>query len=352
MTQETILEARGLTAGYRPPGRPMVRVVEGVDERLYSGELVCLIGPNGAGKSTLLRTIAGMQPALDGGVLVRGQDINQMRADERARLLSIVLTQKMDVGLFTGYGLVSLGRHPYTGWMGRLTETDHVIIRESIRMVGAQDLAGRHFNTMSDGERQKIMIARALAQQPEVMILDEPTAYLDLPRRVEVMYLLRDLAHRTGRTILLSTHDLELALRSADRLWLLPAAGPMQVGVPEDLVLSGAFQTVFESAGVHFDITTGAFRRDQQITRPVTLKGEGVQHLWTRRALEREGFDVCKPGETDLLQIVIDVDHDGGTCWWVIDDETRIACDSISALTACVRARLQARARTDSCAAD
>ena len=226
------------------------------------GELVCLIGPNGAGKSTLLRTLAGMQPADQRiGFAAGARTSGQMKAEERARRLSLVLTQKTDVGLFTGYGLVALGRTPYTGWMGKLSPQR--ITSSSVRRSGwsgRQNLAERTFNTMSDGERQKILIARALAQEPDLMILDEPTAFLDLPRRVECMSLLRDLAHRTGRTILLSTHDLDLALRSADRIWLLPYGGKLSVGVPEDLVLSGAFQTAFSNMGVQFDVETGTFQ--------------------------------------------------------------------------------------------
>lgn len=335
---EPILQLYDLTAGYHRPRRETVRVVTHVHETLHAGELVCLIGPNGAGKSTLLRTIAGMQPAIAGKVMLMGQDIHQMRADERARRLSIVLTQKMDGGLLTGYALVAMGRHPYTGWMGKLSADDHAIVHWAIAQVGAQQLSERHFNTLSDGERQKLMIARALAQEPELMILDEPTAFLDLPRRVECMVLLRDLTQRTGRTILLSTHDLDLALRCADRIWLLPYGGHLQVGMPEDLVLNGAFQMAFNSAGARFDITTGTFTAARRTTRQVVLEGQGVVHYWTQRALEREGFLVEAMPQAGLP--VVRVAQTSAVCWWVSGDDGPVQCDTIDQLIATLNAQV------------
>jgi iron complex transport system ATP-binding protein len=145
---------------------------------------------------------------------------------------------------------------------------------------------------LSDGERQKLLIARALAQEPAVMLLDEPTAYLDLPRRVEMMLLLRGLARKTGRAILLSTHDLDLALRNADRIWLMPKGSEMQIGAPEDLVLSGAFERAFASEGVLFDRQTGSFKPQVETTKTIAVQGDGVRLIWTVRALERAGYAI------------------------------------------------------------
>ena len=326
-----ILEIHNLTAGYsQRGGRDSINVVTDVNETLQAGELVCLIGPNGAGKSTLLRTLAGMQPAIRGSVALLGHDLRTMSAEERARRLSLVLTQKMDVGLFTGYALVAMGRSPYTGWMGQLRPQDHSVIQEAIRLVGAQNLENRSFTTMSDGERQKILIARALAQEPDLMILDEPTAFLDLPRRVECLSLLRDLAHRTQRTILLSTHDLDLALRSADRIWLLPYGGKLRAGVPEDLVLSGAFQSAFANLGVQFDLETGTFQTMQRPRKKVVLLGQGVTCFWTKRALEREGFSVQSEPAPGLSTIHL-IDEDSN-CLWIIDGNLSVPCTSIAQL--------------------
>jgi len=202
---------------------------------------------------------------------------------------------------------VAMGRHPHTGWLGQLSEHDHRLVQQAIEMVGAQRLADRAFNTLSDGERQKIMIARALAQEPELLVLDEPTAFLDLPRRVECMALLRDLARRTGCAILLSTHDLDLALRCANQIWLLPYSGQIQVGAPEDLVLNGAFEAAFHSANVTFDRMSGGFHPLDTRLGHVVLVGEGVHYIWTKRALERAGFAVASAPQADLPTIHVDV---------------------------------------------
>ncbi|MEO0562833.1 MAG: ABC transporter ATP-binding protein, partial [Chloroflexota bacterium] len=229
----TVLETHNLSVGY-----PAHTVASELSLSLASGELVCLLGPNGAGKSTLMRTVAGMQPILAGRVTIGPDDLARLSPRERAARLSVVLTERPNLGLLNGYALVALGRHPYTDWTGRLSPHDEAVVRWAVEAVDATDLADRPMTKLSDGQRQKLMIARALAQESEVMLLDEPTAFLDLPRRAEVMGLLRNLAAQTGRAILLSTHDLDLALRTADKLWLM-SEGAVRVGTPEDLVLSG-----------------------------------------------------------------------------------------------------------------
>ncbi|HBL25840.1 MAG TPA: ABC transporter ATP-binding protein, partial [Acidobacteria bacterium] len=196
----------------------------------------------------LLRTLAGMQPPLAGRVVVAGEDLRELGPRRLARHLAVVLTDRIVVEALTATALVELGRYPYTGWSGRLAAADHAIVQRSLAAVGAQDLAGRSVAELSDGERQKVMIARALAQEPEVLLLDEVTAFLDLPHRVEVLRILRRLAHDEGKAVLLSTHDLELALRNADRLWLLPKGGPLVAGGAGELIESGVFERTFGSA--------------------------------------------------------------------------------------------------------
>ncbi|MBK9126147.1 MAG: ABC transporter ATP-binding protein [Chloroflexi bacterium] len=333
---DTFVHLHAVSAGYFQGRKPPTVVVQPFSAALPAGKLVCLIGPNGAGKSTLLRTIAGMQNPVGGRVDLRGSDIHRMTAAERARQLSVVLTQRTEVGMFTGYALVAMGRHPYTSWNGQLSAHDHAVIRESLQLVGALHLAGRPVNAMSDGERQKIMIARALAQEPDLMILDEPTAYLDLPRRVEVIALLRGLARRTGRTILMSTHDLDLALRTADQLWLIDDRGQVTTGLPEDLVLQGAFEAAFASANVEFDLETGAFKTNGMGKRPIVLQGDGVAYVWTRRALEREGYTVVSEAAAGVPRVTIT--QNGGHPWTLaVGGETHSA-DSINALMAALGA--------------
>ena len=179
-----LLETQELDIGYK---RPAHVVATNLNLTLHAGELVCLLGPNGAGKSTLMRTIAGMQSPLGGTVTVQGEDIHQIPPLQRAKTLAIVLTERQTPAMLTGTATIALGRHPHTDFTGRFTEHDEAVVQWAIGAVNGQHLANKYLNTMSDGERQKIMIARALAQEPTLMLLDEPTAFLDLPRRVEMM---------------------------------------------------------------------------------------------------------------------------------------------------------------------
>jgi len=311
-----ILATEHLSIGYAPRRGPRRIVASNLNLTLHAGEVVCLLGPNGVGKSTLLRTLVGMQPPLDGRVWLDGVDLSTLSAREIARRVSVVLTERVEVGQLTVYALVALGRHPHTDWTGRLTPHDEAIVRQALEAVNAVNLAGRLVHELSDGERQRVMVARALAQEPLVVVLDEPTAFLDLPRRVEIMRLLRRLAHETQRAMILSTHDLDLALRSADLLWLMAPGGGVHAGAPEDLVLGGAFEATFATEGISFDRHEGHFRINPPTRRRIALMGDGVVREWTARALERAGYAAVTPDEPVELRIT--VTGDGyQPCWEV-----------------------------------
>ena len=316
---EKVLELQDLTIGYGD-----VALMEHLDLDVHRGQVLAILGSSGCGKSTLLRTMIGLQPPLAGRVLVDGADIHEMPARERAKRLSVVLTERVEAGLLTAYSLVGLGRYPHTNWSGKLSEHDHEVVRDCIRRVGAEDLAQRYVSDLSDGERQRVMMARALAQEPRMMILDEITAFLDLPRRVDAMRLLRRLARETGRAILLSTHDLELALRAADRVWLLPKGGTLVTGAPEDLVLSGAFEAAFASEGVDFDRARGAFQVHRHFVGEVELVGDGLTRYWTQRTLERGYAIVTRASDGAVLR-----DPGGTTAGEVI--EARLAAGRLRA---------------------
>ena len=222
---QPVLRMDNLSIGYASRKREDYVVAAGLSLGLHPGEVVCLIGPNGAGKSTLIRSITGLQEPLGGEVFLGERELRSYAPKELAQKVSIVTTERVNLGMFTGYSLTALGRFPYTGWRGGLSEGDREAVRHAIDNVGAEALAHRSVSEMSDGERQKIMIARALAQEADIMVLDEPTAFLDLPRRVEVMSLLHRLSRETGTSVLISTHDLDLALRTADRLWVISENG-------------------------------------------------------------------------------------------------------------------------------
>ena len=209
----TAITTNRLTVGYRGH-----RVVEDISLSLPCGRLVCLLGPNGAGKSTLLRTLCGFQPPIEGTVTISGSDITTMSAAEVARLVSVVLTDRPLTPSLTAREMVGMGRAPYTGFWGRLSDDDRRLVSEAMQTVGIDSLATRRMGRLSDGERQKVMIAKALAQHTPVIVLDEPTAFLDYPSKVAVMKTLARLAHDEGKTILMSTHDLELAAQLGDEL--------------------------------------------------------------------------------------------------------------------------------------
>ncbi|PJI20420.1 ABC transporter ATP-binding protein [Prevotella intermedia] len=200
-------------------------VVTGINVEIKSGELTCLIGSNGIGKSTLLKTLTGFLPKLGGRLLLDGRDIDLLSQCERAKYISIVLTYKTDVQNLSVAEMVGMGRMPYTGFWGKLNVDDREIVAEAINMVGINHLKDRMVQTLSDGERQKVMIAKALAQQTPIILLDEPTSFLDFPSKVEMLQLLHRLAKETDKVVFLSTHDLELALRIADLLVELDKSG-------------------------------------------------------------------------------------------------------------------------------
>jgi iron complex transport system ATP-binding protein len=315
------LQIHGLSVGYRV-ARATRTVLNTIDAALHTSEFACLLGPNGVGKSTLLRTLARMQSPIAGQVDIDGHDIRRMNQTELARRLSVVLTERVDVGILPAYDLVGMGRYPYTGWGGRLSQRDHEIIRWAIRVTGAESLATRNVAELSDGERQRVMIARALAQEPSVMLLDEPTAFLDAPRRAELTGLLRQLTRETGRAVLLSTHDVELALRTADTIWLITPDGQFIAGAPEDLVLRGVFERAFPSANFAFDPMVGGFQVRHAHARRARIHGNGLVGLWTRRALERAGFVPIDEADSGA---VVDLDvrcvqTSAGWCWQTVCD--------------------------------
>lgn len=253
------IEIRNLTTGYRDgKGEKVVTRNLGVD--LHCGEMVALLGPNGAGKSTLMRTLAGFQKPLQGSVTVMGKDIARYRSNELARVIGVVLTEKPQLENMDVETLVGMGRVPYTGFFGRLTDADHKAVENAIELVGISALRRRMVSSLSDGERQKVMIAKALAQQTPIIFLDEPTAFLDYPSKVEIMQLLHRLAHEEGKLIFMSTHDLELALQVSDKAWLIDRSLGITAGTHAELAASGALERYFGRPGITFDRATGFFK--------------------------------------------------------------------------------------------
>jgi iron complex transport system ATP-binding protein len=264
MSQETI-QIKNLDIGYTTK-HGVKTVAKGINGTLHSGELTCLLGANGVGKSTLLRTLSAFQPKISGEVFINKKEISSFTDKELSKMIGVVLTEKPDIRNMTVRELVALGRSPYTGFWGTCSKEDLSIVDESIDMVGISPLARRPVHTLSDGERQKAMIAKALAQQTPVIFLDEPTAFLDYPSKVEVLLLLRRICQQAGKTILLSTHDVELALQLADIIWLMEKQetgnkSPIAIGSPQALAEDGSLGRFIESQqNIVFDKETLTIR--------------------------------------------------------------------------------------------
>ena len=326
-----LLKASRLCIGYNKGKKEEKTLAGPLELDIHAGQLICLLGPNGAGKSTLIRTLAGLQPALSGTVETGGKNITRLTPKERAKRLSMVLTGRVAAGNLNVYTVVALGRFPYTNWLGALQPEDRDIIQWAMQLTDTTSFANRKLMELSDGESQKVMLARALVQDTPVIILDEPTAHLDLPNRITLMRLLHQLTKTTGKGILLSTHDLDLALQSADQVWLLPNDGVLTKGAPEDIVLNGAFEAAFHKEGFAFDRTSGTFIIHNNKGRSISVNGEGASLFWTKRALLREGFSVV----ADAPERITIIENDN-TVQWQYENESH---PTIAGLLAALRSR-------------
>lgn len=292
MSREILLHVRNLSVGYTE-GNVQHGLFENVDLELRAGELVCFMGANGIGKSSLIRTIAGLQTPLSKTNIagpVPASQSGEIAGQARERLISVVLTDRISAVNMTVEELVALGRYPYLDWNIKLTGEDKSIIEKAIDDTHIQSIRDKKLYELSDGQLQLAMIARALAQDTSVILLDEPTAHLDLNNRVEIMNLLRNLARNSGKAILVATHELDLALQTADLIWLAGKDKKLITGIPEDLVLNGSFDEIFQFKG--FDLKTGKVSHEAWRNKSVNLIGDGYEYLWTKNALERNGFTI------------------------------------------------------------
>ena len=314
-----ILSTKNLSIGYSKRGK-IDTIQSNLQLQLNAGELVCLIGPNGSGKSTLLRTLAGLQKPLEGVTLIDGEKASGLTQHQKALLISLVLTERVEIDNATVYNIVSLGRHPHTSWWGNTNEQEDAFVNEVIKMVHLEHKTHNYVSELSDGERQRVMIAKALAQDTPIILLDEPTAHLDLPNRVEIMLLLHKLAHKMNKAILLSTHELDLALQAADRIWLISKDFGVECGVPEDLVFNGRFNRAFQSKSYFFNAANGNFSMNYPMTREIHVSGDKTRMYWTLRALARAGYMVVQQAETSIV-----VTENG----WVLDDKIILTVEDL-----------------------
>ncbi len=321
-----VLHTENLTVGYpgdRESGGPVFSDIN-VDAR--SSELVALFGPNGIGKSTLLRSLVKLLIPLSGKIYLYGSNIKNYPANRIAKIAGFVSTETVRINNLRVYDLVSLGRYPHTGWMGRLNSHDIEKVEEALEMVGISELKSKYINRLSDGERQRAMIARTLAQDTPVIVLDEPTAYLDLPNKYEIIHLLHRLAAEKGKTVIFSTHDLGIAIQEASKIWVM-LHGQIFQGAPEDLILDGSFGRMFEHTNLLFSKGKGEFRIRREPGTIIGLYGPAPERRWTRNALERTGFGVAENKTCDTVVEVVNTD--GNRSWIIKQGETNISFASI-----------------------
>ena len=333
----SVLEARELVAGYRHRGRPPVAIVTVDHLAAPAGHLIAVLGPNGTGKSTLLRTLVGAQAPLAGTVVLDGTRLHQLDRLERARRIAVVLTDRVDPGWLTVGDVISLGRHPHTDWRGLLREDDVAIARAAADRLDISRLWSRPFSELSDGQRQRALVARALAQEPSVLVLDEPTAFLDVAGRIELTIALADLAD-DGLAVIVATHDLDLALAHADRVWLVNEGGVLDRS-PEHLLSTGDLTRAFSDGTVEVDTRTGVVRARLRAGQPIVVHGHDLDSLLVRRMVTRLGATVTEPDETGPGSWAISrVD---GT-WTVTTSVATHRCTGFDDLATCLRAELTA----------
>ncbi len=328
--EEKIISAEDLSIGYPVKGNIGKIVKKDICLNALKGELIALIGGNGVGKSTLLRTLTGFQPSITGNIFIKGLNLNHYREKELARIMSFVSTEIIRVSNLTVFDLVALGRYPHTSWSGRLTDEDHSKVDEAIRMVGLKGYENRPVNFISDGERQKTMIARTLAQDTDIILLDEPTAFLDLSNKYEIVHILHRLAYERGKTILFSTHDLSTAIAECDRIWLM-LEDQVKEGSPEDLILNGSFSSLFNNKNLFFDMEKGDYRIIKETGRQAIVTGEGTPFNWTVKALERIGYEIITEADTDTANSVLQIEI-SYPFWSLKHPNTDIKFDSLYAL--------------------
>lgn len=283
-----ILSGINLTLGYSNQNKK-TEILKGLDFELLPSQLTCLLGPNGVGKSTLVKAMMGTIKPWEGEILLNQKNINAYSQIELAQTRAVVLTETFHAGNMTVAQLVALGRIPHTSWTGKLEYVDLEAIEKAMESTKIQYLRDARLAEISDGQRQKAMIARALAQEGTLLILDEPTAHLDLVNRFEIMHLLREIARDQDKSILVVTHDLEIALETADQFWLLNCGSPLVAGIPEDLVLSGQIDLLLTGEKFYFNLESGRIEQKIPISN-LKIEGKSSSVFWIKKALTKAGI--------------------------------------------------------------
>jgi iron complex transport system ATP-binding protein len=309
MNLTEILSLDSLKIGY-VSGRHKNNLLLPLNASANKGELISVIGRNGIGKSTLLRTLTGLQPSLGGEIYYSGKNIRDYSRKDLAQKVGYISTEIVKASNMNVYDLVALGRFPHTNWIGRIDAINHEVIMDAINKTGMSALCKRFVSELSDGERQRAMIARILAQDTGIMIMDEPTAFLDIGSKYEILHLMHILSQKSGKTIIFSTHDLHMAMSQSDKIWLM-LDNKLTEGAPEDLMIKGAFDHLFDSSPVLIDSEQGTFSYRYEDRKSIYIDGDGLMRHWTEKAINRAGFSV-----SEVRTIPYIIVPSGNNCKW------------------------------------
>ena len=325
------LQLQNISIGYKTQNKSKV-LVSGASLTLTPDKVTAILGKNGTGKSTLLNSILGLQTLLDGEISINSTSITNYNRKNLAKQISLVLPKQNHLENITANSFISLGRYPYSSLLGKENNTNHELIVNTKKVLGILHLDGRLLNTLSDGEAQKVAIARAIVQDTPFILLDEPTAFLDIPSKLEIMHLLRDISKKNKKGILFTTHDFELATPIADEFWIIHNNEIID-GLPEDLITNGKLQKVFEKNQIKLNPDKGHFELNYEgiSTIPVNIKGSHTtgKGVWLKNALLKNGY---KPSDNES-EITISLNNE---CYTVYFADTKVECSSIQeVLIAC-----------------
>ncbi|MDD2359737.1 MAG: ABC transporter ATP-binding protein [Syntrophaceticus schinkii] len=282
-----VLQTKELAVGYGSR-----TVVDGVNLEALKGQFICLLGPNGSGKSTILRCLAGLLSPLKGSVYLKGDVLYRLEPKDLSRIMAVVLTERLSPGLVTVFDIAAMGRYPYTNFFGHFSEEDTQKTWEALHLVNAHELADRYFSELSDGEKQKVLLARALVQEPEVIVLDEPTTHLDVKHRVEVMEILRQLTKEKGITVILSLHEIDLALKSCETALLVKNGKILAYGPPEAILDEEMVADLYDIESAHFSLSLGGMELINSGGPTVYVLGGAGSGAPLYRFLNKCGFSI------------------------------------------------------------
>ena len=293
----SLLETKSLSIGYHSKNEHK-QLQQDINVVLNKGEIVSLMGQNGVGKTTFIKSIAGLHTPLSGEVFIDRNNLNSLSQSDLSKKISLVLTEKPFSLNMTVVELISIARHPYSNWLGVLNEKDKEVIEWAISETHINYIANDRLYELSDGQLQKVMIARALAQETELIILDEPAAHLDLNNKIEVMLLLRKIASK-GKGILISTHDMQVSTQLSDKLWLFNFNKGVLEGSPEDLILDGTLEETLYLKNYGYDMIYGTIEVEQPGPE-ITVRAPQKEKFWIEVALKRNGFKVVMDAPTSI----------------------------------------------------